>query len=68
MRKTDKITKHSGAISNVELQAIKERECKALVEIRSIEKKVKKKLHRIAVPKGYVLTTNPDKWIDYNKT
>lgn len=67
MRKTNKTTSHSGAISNIELQAIKDMECIALVEMKSIERKVKKKLHRVAIPKGYVLTTNPDKWKEIDK-
>lgn len=67
MRKTDKQTNHSGAISSIEQAEIKTKDHEYLDLVKGKEKKLKRKLSRVPTINGYVLTNNPQKWIDYNR-
>lgn len=66
MRKVSTTSK-PGAITSTENKEIVNNSQKALECVKSAEKRLKRKLERIEVINGYVMTTNIDKWIKYNQ-
>jgi N-glycosylase/DNA lyase len=61
-------TSHSGAVSNREIRELVRGDREFLAECKSIEKKCKKKLKRVNILNGYVMTTYPDKYKEYEIT
>lgn len=55
------------AITATENKEIVNNSQKALECVKSAEKRLKRKLERIEVINGYVMTTNKKKWEQYNK-
>lgn len=55
------------AITATENKEIVNNSQKALDAAKSTEKRIKRKLKRIEVINGYVLTTDKKKWIKYNQ-
>lgn len=66
MRKVSTTSK-PGAITATENKEIVNNSQKALECVKSAEKRLKRKLERIEVINGYVMTTDKKKWIKYNK-
>lgn len=66
MRKVSTTSK-PGAITATENKEIVNNSQKALDAAKSTEKRIKRKLKRIEVINGYVLTTDKKKWIKYNQ-
>lgn len=66
MRKVSTTSK-PGAITDTENKEIVNNSQKALDAAKSTEKRIKRKLKRIEVINGYVLTTDKKKWIKYNQ-
>lgn len=60
-------TKKPVAITATENKEIVSNSQKALECVKSAEKRLKQKLERIEVINGYVMTTNKNKWEQYNK-
>lgn len=60
-------TKKPGSITATENKEIVSNSQKSLECAKSDEKKFKRKLERIEVINGYVMTTDKEKWIKYNK-
>lgn len=60
-------TKKPGAITATENKEIVNNSQKALECAKSSEKRLKRKLKRIEVINGYVMTTDKEKWEKYNK-
>lgn len=65
--RTVSTTKKPGAITATENKEIVNNSQKALEYAKSAENKLKRKLERIEVINGYVMTTNKKKWEKYNK-
>lgn len=59
-------TKKPGAITSTENKEIVSNSQKALDWAKSAENKLKRKLERIEVINGYVMTTDKEKWEQYN--
>lgn len=60
-------TKKPGAITATENKEIVSNSQKALEFVKSAENRLKRKLERIEVINGYVMTTDKKKWEKYNK-
>lgn len=56
----------AGAITDQQKQELVESGTLTLKSLKAKEKKLKKKLTRVKVLNGYAMTTDPEKWIEYN--
>ncbi|MBF0651302.1 hypothetical protein IR083_21010 [Dysgonomonas sp. GY75] len=60
-------TNHTGVISGIEKSEQLSSGQNLLKEVKKTEKKIQKKLKRVDTLHGYIMTTCPEKWEEYNK-